>query len=170
MFQCCKFKCYPVGEEEALLTYWLLGQDCLAKIVWFQLLRGTPPTFTSARRAWSLPTPTSSSGVVRWGNHWDFFFSPDLFPLFHCVSSRPLLDAEHTGLKGDTALLLLVSSCPDVTAIGFRTRAARRAPAAWEPLLPRASRCTMHLHLDGSQQFESMLPPHPPASQVAREE
>ena len=60
----------------------------------------------------------------------DFFFSPNLFPLFHCVSSRPLLDAESTGLKGDAALLLLVSSCPDVTALGFRTRAARRALAA----------------------------------------
>ena len=60
----------------------------------------------------------------------DSFFSPNLFPLFHCVSSRPLLDAERTGLKGDTALVLLVSSCLDVTALGFTTRAAGRPLAA----------------------------------------
>ena len=60
----------------------------------------------------------------------DFFFSPNLFPLFHCVSSRPLLDAESTGLKGDASLVLLVSSCLDVADPGFRTRAAGRPLAA----------------------------------------
>ena len=88
----------------------------------------------------------------------DSFFSPNLFPLFHCVSSRPLLDAERTGLKGDTALVLLVSSCLDVTALGFRTRAAGRPPAAWEPLSPGASKCIVHLCLSSSLQFESAAP------------
>ena len=37
----------------------------------------------------------------------DFFFFPNLFPLFHCVSSRALLDAESIGLKGAAALLLV---------------------------------------------------------------
>ena len=45
-----------------------------------------------------------------------------------------------------------------VTALGFRTRAARRALAAWEPLSPRASKCTVHLCLSSSLQFESAAP------------
>ena len=32
---------------------------------WLQLLMGTPPTFTSARRTWSLQTTTSSSGCFK---------------------------------------------------------------------------------------------------------
>ena len=55
----------------------------------------------------------------------DFFFSPNLFPLFHCVSSRPLLDAESTGLKGDAALLLLISSCRDRYCPGVQNQSGQ---------------------------------------------
>ena len=55
------------------------------------------------------------------------------FPLIYSHSFTVCLQDHcwmQKGLKGDAALVLLVSSCLDVTALGFRTRAAGRALAA----------------------------------------
>ena len=153
-FQGCKFKCNAAGEEEGLLTHWSPAQGCL---LWLQQLVGTRLAFSSARRTGSLQAPTSSS----WGVSMRKSPRISSFPLVYSHSFTVCLQDHcwmQKGLKGDAALVLLVSSCLDFTALGFRTRAAGRPLAAWEPLSPGASKCIVHLCLSSSLQFESAAP------------
>ena len=94
----------------------------------------------------------------------DFFFSPNLLPLLTVSLSRPLLGADWTlplkeTLEGDAALLLLVSSGPEVTARGIRARGPGGNRLSQNQKSLRAPRCTAHLRLAGSGQFEFMPPP-----------
>lgn len=89
----------------------------------------------------------------------DFFFSPNLLPRLTVSLSRPLLGADWTGLEGDAALLLLVSSGPEVTARGIRARGPGGNRLSQNQKSLRAPRCTAHLRLAGSGQFEFVPPP-----------
>lgn len=87
----------------------------------------------------------------------DFFFSPNLLPLLTVSLSRPLLGADWIGLEGDAALPLLVSSGPEVTARGIRTRGPGRHRLSENQKSLRARRCAAHLRLAGSRRAESTL-------------
>ena len=80
------------------------------------------------------------------------FFSLNVFPPLRPSQDRFWI-LTGQDVKGEATLLLPVSSCPDVTARGARTR---RAAAAGEP----QSRCvrTRHLRLKSSRQFDSRVP------------
>ena len=85
------------------------------------------------------------------------------FPLIYYHFSlclfKTIVDAEWTGLEGDAALLLLVSSGLDVTARRIRTRVPGGHRLPENQKSPRAPKCAAHLRLACSGQFEFMPPP-----------
>ena len=81
------------------------------------------------------------------------FFSLNVFPPLRPSQDRFWI-LTGQDVKGEATLLLPVSSCPDVTARGVRTR---RAADAGEPQSRRRLR-TRHLRLESSRQFDSRVP------------
>ena len=69
------------------------------------------------------------------------------FPLIYYHFSlclfKTIVDAEWTGLEGDAALLLLVSSGPEVTARGIRTRGPGWHRLSENQNSPRAPGCAL---------------------------
>ena len=140
MFQGCKLKCNAAGEEEGLLTHWSPAQG---RLLWLQQLVGTRLAFSSARRTGSLQAPTSSSWGVSMRKSPRISSFPLIYYHFSLCLFKTIVDAEWTGLEGDAALLLLVSSGPEVTARGIRTRGPGGHRLSENQNSPRAPGCAL---------------------------